>query len=163
MKKSLILIALGLFILFFIGIIDVGYEYSDLHLFIKYPPTINFYFFCPDGLVEQAEPSAELLYYNQYLKIWGLMGIGGYLISIMAIQLFLAILFVSFPMKYTYKHLVVDLILFTVCFIIASFTINYVFYINRIGWYIFLSALLVLLNYFIWNKVRNNILKLILN
>ncbi len=125
MKKNIFIALLSTIIFFFVGVINLDSEFGEEpHLFIKIPPTYEFYFGCPPlGLneVENEEQYKMVSGFDKRLKSFECMGLLGEALAFCLVELLLVALFIKPVFSKKVKFILIDIVLFAVSTFVTLF------------------------------------------
>lgn len=158
-SRFLILIFLGLFIIFFIGIINKSNEFYEPELCIKYPSykifinnSDNY-----DTKILNEETKKQVLAFTRNYNLNEKLGIISPILAFSLLQLFLTFLFIKYNSKYNIRNFFVDVILFLFLLLLLFILLTVCFYYNK--YFLIIIFIILLFNYVVNYKIRNFIIK----
>lgn len=116
---------LSVIIFFFVGVINLDSEFGEgSHLFIKIPPTYEFYFGCPPLGINEVENEAQYKMVSAFDKrqeSFECMGLWGETLAFCLIELLLVAIFIKPVFSQRIKFIVIDIVLFAAAAFVSLF------------------------------------------
>lgn len=124
-ERIIFIAVLSIIIFFIVGVINLDGEFGEeRHLFIKIPPTYEFYFgYPPLGIneVENEEQYKMVSEFDKRLKSFELMGLSGEALAFCLIELLLVAIFIKPVFSKKTKFILIDIALFATAAFVSLF------------------------------------------